>query len=193
MRPFPDPQQPEPSSSFTDVMLQALRFGASPASPETMPMSDFSDVRRKTVMDPRLWETPRVNNIVPGTLSGQLSFDPKVSKEARQNDAGWMKDAILSGGRQPTVPHGEYPEDTAFRQQMSDMIQNRPAFAFPERPIRKDPIQEAREMQTSLNRKKAYIENERVWNEYGIPNEMKRLATTKMWQQPQRQKQKRSR
>jgi hypothetical protein len=177
-------------SSLADTMLQALGFGASPAPPpgpppETVPTDGFIDVRRKTVMDPRVWDTPRVNNIVPGTLSGQLSFDPQVSKERIDNDTGWMKHAITTGGLEPTVPHGEYPENTAFRQEISDMIQKRPAFAEPRARSDQETL---RDMQTSLNRKKTYMENERLWNEVGLPNEMKRLATTKMWQQPQRTK-----
>lgn len=174
---------PSPTPTLSPTLSPTV---PSTLSPPTMPREGFIDVRSKTTTDPRLWQTPQVNEIVPRTLSGQLSFDPQVSKEARQNDRDWMKDAILSGGRGSTVPHGEYPENTAFRQQMSDMIQKRPAVAFAERPIRKDPLQEAREMQTSLNRQKRYIENERIWNEYGIPNELKRLETTKMWRQQPR-------
>lgn len=181
---LPDPQQPDPSSSFTDVMLQALGMGR--PKPETVPTEGFIDVRRRSPMDP--WsslETPRVNRIAPETLRGPLSFDPKVSKASRWGDYAGMKENFVPSGQQPTVPHGEWPENTAFRQEISDMIQKRPAFAS--EPKQKDPIQEAGEMQRSLDRQIHYLDRERIWNEYGIPNEMKRLATTKMWKKPQRQ------
>jgi len=181
---LPDPQQPDPSNSFTDVMLQA--FGMGRVKPETVPTDGFID-RTTKLVDPYSLDTPRVNQIIPETQKGSLSFDPKLSKAGRWGDYAGMKENFVPSGQQPLVPHGEYPENTAFRQEISDMIQKRPAFAFAEQPIQKGPIAEALTRQREDRRRDAYIERDRVWNEYGIPNEMKRLATTKMWKKPQRQ------
>jgi hypothetical protein len=169
-------------SAFTEAMMQALGFGPPQPPPDTYPQQGLIDLRPP--VDTRPPVTPRVDNIVRDAAAGPLAPDLRAAKSAQQGNRVWMQRSVVGGGDYPTVRHGEYPEDTEFRNQMSDLVQGK---AFPHERVYSDD-EKLQNYKKSLDRKINYLENERLWNEVGIPNELNRLETTKMWQ-PKRQAQ----
>jgi hypothetical protein len=158
-----------------DWMRRNLGFPSDIDPQNTMPQQGLIDMRPP--IDTRPPVTPRVDNIVRDIVAGPLAPDRSLAKAAQQGSRALMQRDFITGSA-PTVPHGEYPESTAFRGQMSDLIQGQ---AFPHERVYSDD-EKLRNYRKSLDRKIDYLENERIWNEYGLPNEMNRLETTKMWQ-----------
>ena len=156
-------------------------FGPPQPPPETFPQQGLIDMRPP--VDTRPPVTPRVDQIVRDIAIGQLSPDRNIARAAQQGTRALMQRDLITGNA-PTIPLGEYPESTDVRKQLSELIQGN---AFPHERIYSDD-EKLRNYRKSLDRKIDYLENERLWNEVGLPNEMNRLETTKMWQQPKRRR-----
>ena len=150
-------------------------FGPPQPPPETFPQQGLIDMRPP--VDTRPPMTPRVDQMFRDVATGPLSPDRSIAKAAQQGTRALMQRDLITGNA-PTIPAGEYPESTDFRQQMSDLIRGN---AFPHERVYSDD-EKLWNYRKSLDRKIDYLENERLWNEVGMPNEMNRLETTKMWQ-----------
>ena len=118
---------------------------------------------------------PAVDLYVERVLKPTSAGTTNEIKLSQAINKGGIRQAVR-GGNEATVPIGEYPDDTAFRQEASDIIAGR---AMGSNSMIPDDQLTTRQLiarrQRELDRKIEYLGRKRDWEEYGMVNELNRL------------------